>query len=291
METQELIKKVRKIEIKTRGLSNQLFSGEYHTAFKGRGMAFSEVREYQSGDDVRLIDWNVTARSGDAYIKIFEEERELTTMLLVDVSGSKIFGTGDQSKKDLITELSAVLSFSAIQNNDKVGVIFFSDKVEKYIPPKKGKSHILRIIRELIEFEPESKMTNIGAALEFFTSVVKKRAIVFLMSDFISPQFENPLRIVVKRHDLVAVKLYDEKENHLPNIGLVNVEDSETGKTMWIDTSDKKTIAKFEKERSDYNFKLESLLMKNKVDIIKLRTDESYIIPLRQFFKNRESRR
>ncbi|MCB0701486.1 MAG: DUF58 domain-containing protein [Ignavibacteriae bacterium] len=291
METQELIKKVRKIEIKTRGLSNQLFSGEYHTAFKGRGMAFSEVREYQSGDDVRLIDWNVTARSGDAYIKIFEEERELTTMLLVDVSGSKIFGTGDQSKKDLITELSAVLSFSAIQNNDKVGVIFFSDKVEKYIPPKKGKSHILRIIRELIEFEPESKKTNIGAALEFFTSVVKKRAIVFLMSDFISPQFENPLRIVVKRHDLVAVKLYDEKENHLPNIGLVNVEDSETGKTMWIDTSDKKTIAKFEKERSDYNFKLESLLMKNKVDIIKLRTDESYIIPLRQFFKNRESRR
>ena len=291
METQELIKKVRKIEIKTRGLSNQLFSGEYHTAFKGRGMAFSEVREYQSGDDVRLIDWNVTARSGDAYIKIFEEERELTTMLLVDVSGSKIFGTGDQSKKDLITELSAVLSFSAIQNNDKVGVIFFSDKVEKYIPPKKGKSHILRIIRELIEFEPESKMTNIGAALEFFTSVVKKRAIVFLMSDFISPQFENPLRIVVKRHDLVAVKLYDEKENHLPNIGLVNVEDSETGKTMWIDTSDKKTIAIFEKERSDYNFKLESLLMKNKVDIIKLRTDESYIIPLRQFFKNRESRR
>lgn len=291
METQELIKKVRKIEIKTRGLSNQLFSGEYHTAFKGRGMAFSEVREYQSGDDVRLIDWNVTARSGDAYIKIFEEERELTTMLLVDVSGSKIFGTGDQSKKDLITELSAVISFSAIQNNDKVGVIFFSDKVEKYIPPKKGKSHILRIIRELIEFEPESKKTNIGAALEFFTSVVKKRAIVFLMSDFISPQFENPLRIVAKRHDLVAVKLYDEKENHLPNIGLVNVEDSETGKTMWIDTSDKKTIAKFEKERSDYNFKLESLLMKNKVDIIKLRTDESYIIPLRQFFKNRESRR
>jgi uncharacterized protein (DUF58 family) len=218
VETQELIKKVRKIEIKTRGLSNQLFSGEYHTAFKGRGMAFSEVREYQSGDDVRLIDWNVTARSGDAYIKVFEEERELTTMLLVDVSGSKIFGTGDQSKKDLITELSAVISFSAIQNNDKVGVIFFSDKVEKYIPPKKGKSHILRIIRELIEFEPESKKTDIGAALEFFTSVVKKRAIVFLMSDFISPEFNNPLRIVAKRHDLIAVKLYDDKENHLPNI-------------------------------------------------------------------------
>ncbi len=291
METQELIKKVRKIEIKTRGLSNQLFSGEYHTAFKGRGMAFSEVREYQSGDDVRLIDWNVTARSGDAYIKIFEEERELTTMLLVDVSGSKIFGTGDQSKKDLITELSAVLSFSAIQNNDKVGVIFFSDKVEKYIPPKKGKSHILRIIRELIEFEPESKKTNIGAALEFFTSVVKKRAIVFLMSDFISPEFDNPLRIVAKRHDLIAVKLFDDKEYHLPNIGLINIEDSETGKTMWVDTSDKKTIAKFEKERSEYNSNLESLLMKNKVDIINLKTDDSYIIPLRQFFKKRESRR
>lgn len=291
METQELIKKVRKIEIKTRGLSNQLFSGEYHTAFKGRGMAFSEVREYQSGDDVRLIDWNVTARSGDAYIKIFEEERELTTMLLVDVSGSKVFGTGDQSKRDLITELSAVISFSAIQNNDKVGVIFFSDKVEKYIPPKKGKSHILRIIRELIEFKPESKKTDIGAALEFFTSVVKKRAIVFLMSDFISPEFNNPLRIVAKRHDLIAVKLFDDKENHLPNIGLVNILDSETGKTMWVDTSDKKTIAKFERERSDYNSNLESLLMKNKVDIINLKTDDSYIIPLRQFFKKREGRR
>lgn len=291
METQELIKKVRKIEIKTRGLSNQLFSGEYHTAFKGRGMAFSEVREYQSGDDVRLIDWNVTARSGDAYIKVFEEERELTTMLLVDVSGSKVFGTGDQSKRDLITELSAVISFSAIQNNDKVGVIFFSDKVEKYIPPKKGKSHILRIIRELIEFEPDSKKTDIGAALEFFTSVVKKRAIVFLMSDFISPEFNNPLRIAAKRHDLIAVKLYDDKDFHLPNIGLVNMVDSETGKTMWVDTSDRKTIAKFEKERSDYNSSLESLLMKNKVDIINLKTDDSYIIPLRQFFKKREGRR
>lgn len=291
METQELIKKVRKIEIKTRGLSNQLFSGEYHTAFKGRGMAFSEVREYQSGDDVRLIDWNVTARSGDAYIKVFEEERELTTMLLVDVSGSKVFGTGDQSKRDLITELSAVISFSAIQNNDKVGVIFFSDKVEKYIPPKKGKSHILRIIRELIEFEPESKKTDIGAALEFFTSVVKKRAIVFLMSDFISPEFNNPLRIAAKRHDLIAVKLYDDKDFHLPNIGLVNMVDSETGKTMWVDTSDKRTIAKFEKERSDYNSSLESLLMKNKVDIINLKTDDSYIIPLRQFFKKRDGRR
>lgn len=291
METQDLIKKVRKIEIKTRGLSNQLFSGEYHTAFKGRGMAFSEVREYQSGDDVRLIDWNVTARSGDAYIKVFEEERELTTMLLVDVSGSKIFGTGDQSKKDLITELSAVISFSAIQNNDKVGVIFFSDKVEKYIPPKKGKSHILRIIRELIEFEPESKKTDIGAALEFFTSVVKKKAIVFLMSDFISPDFDNALKIASKRHDLIAVKLYDDREFHLPNIGLVNVLDSETGKTIWVDTSDKKIIAKFEKERNDFKLKLENLLLKNKVDIINLKTDDSYIVPLRQFFKKREGRR
>lgn len=291
METQDLIKKVRKIEIKTRGLSNQLFSGEYHTAFKGRGMAFSEVREYQSGDDVRLIDWNVTARSGDAYIKVFEEERELTTMLLVDVSGSKIFGSGDQSKKDLITELSAVISFSAIQNNDKVGVIFFTDKVEKYIPPKKGKSHILRIIRELIEFEPESKKTDIGAALEFFTSVVKKKAIVFLMSDFISPDFDNALKIASKRHDLIAVKLYDDREFHLPNIGLVNILDSETGKTIWVDTSDKKIIAKFEKERNDFKLKLENLLLKNKVDIINLKTDDSYIVPLRQFFKKREGRR
>jgi len=291
VKTQDLIKKVRKIEIKTRGLSNQLFSGEYHTAFKGRGMAFSEVREYQSGDDVRLIDWNVTARSGDAYIKVFEEERELTTMLLVDVSGSKIFGTGEQSKKDLITELSAVLSFSAIQNNDKVGVIFFSDKVEKYIPPKKGKSHILRIIRELIEFEPESKKTDIGAALEFLTSVIKKRAIVFLMSDFISPDFENPLRIATKRHDLIAVKLFDDKEFTLPNIGLINVVDSETGETMWIDTSDKKTIRKFEDERADFTKKLVTMLLKNKVDIIDLKTDDSYVVPLRQFFKKREGRR
>jgi uncharacterized protein (DUF58 family) len=254
-------------------------------------MAFSEVREYQSGDDVRLIDWNVTARSGDAYIKVFEEEGELTTMLLVDVSGSKIFGTGEQSKKDLITELSAVLSFSAIQNNDKVGVIFFSDKVEKYIPPKKGKSHILRIIRELIEFEPESKKTDIAAALEFFTSVIKKRAIVFLMSDFISPDFENPLRIAAKRHDLIAVKLFDDKEFTLPNIGLINIVDSETGEKMWLDTSDKKTMRRFEEDRADFNARLETMLLKNKVDIIDLKTDESYVVPLRQFFKKREGRR
>lgn len=291
METQDLIKKVRKIEIKTRGLSNQLFSGDYHTAFKGRGMAFSEVREYQAGDDVRLIDWNVTARSDEAYVKVFEEERELTTILLVDVSGSKSFGTGEQSKRDLITELSAVISFSAIQNNDKVGVIFFSDKVEKYIPPKKGKSHILRIIRELIEFEPESNRTDISLALEFFTSVTKKKSIVFLISDFISPEFSRPLKIASKRHDLVAVKLYDEKEMKLPNIGLVNILDAETGKTIWIDTSDSKLMERFEKERLEFATKLENLLNKNKVDMINLKTDASYIAPLRQFFKNREGRR
>jgi uncharacterized protein (DUF58 family) len=291
VETQDLIKKVRKIEIKTRGLSNQLFSGDYHTAFKGRGMAFSEVREYQAGDDVRLIDWNVTARSDEAYVKVFEEERELTTILLVDVSGSKSFGTGEQSKRDLITELSAVISFSAIQNNDKVGVIFFSDKVEKYIPPKKGKSHILRIIRELIEFEPESNRTDISLALEFFTSVTKKKSIVFLISDFISPEFSRPLKIASKRHDLVAVKLYDEKEMKLPNIGLVNILDAETGKTIWIDTSDSKLMERFEKERLEFATKLENLLNKNKVDMINLKTDASYIAPLRQFFKNREGRR
>lgn len=291
METQDLIKKVRKIEIKTRGLSNQLFSGDYHTAFKGRGMAFSEVREYQSGDDVRMIDWNVTARSGDAYIKVFEEERELTTMLLVDVSGSKSFGTGEQSKLDLITELSAVISFSAIQNNDKVGVIFFSDKVEKYIPPKKGKSHILRIIRELIEFEPESNKTDIAVALEFFTSVTKKKSIAFLLTDFLSPDFSKPLKIAAKRHDLVAVKLYDKKELKLPNIGLVNILDAETNKTMWVDTSDSKLIDKFEKERTEFDLNLVNLLNKNKVDMINLQTDGSYILPLRQFFKMREGRR
>jgi len=239
METSELLKKVRKIEIKTRGLSNQLFSGEYHSAFKGRGMTFSEVREYQPGDDIRSIDWNVTARFNNTYVKVFEEEREMTVMLLVDVSASGEFGTQKQLKQDLITELCAVLAFSAIQNNDKIGVIFFSDKIEKFIPPKKGKSHILRIIRDLIEFEPAHKKTDIKLALKYLTNVIKKRSIAFLISDFMDSGFIDALKIANKKHDLVALRIYDKREQELPNVGLIKVKDAETGNIQWVDTSDK----------------------------------------------------
>ncbi len=237
METTDLIKKVRKIEIKTKGLSKHLFSGEYHSAFKGRGMSFSEVRSYQAGDDVRSIDWNVTARTGEPYIKIFEEERELTVMLLVDVSQSSFFGTSNQFKQGIITEISAVLSFSAIQNNDKVGVIFFSDKIEKFIPPKKGKTHILRIIRELIDFHPKSPGTRLDIALQYLNNVVKKRSICFIISDFMTRHFEAPLRIAVKRHDVVGIHLYDLREQELPDVGLLRTFDAETGNLAWVDTS------------------------------------------------------
>ncbi len=228
METTELLKKVRKIEIKTRGLSNQIFSGEYHTAFKGRGMAFSEVREYMPGDDIRTIDWNVTARFNSPYVKVFEEEREMTVMLIVDMSGSKDFGTKEKMKRELITELCAVLSFSAIQNNDKIGVIFFSDQIELFIPPKKGKSHILRIIRELIEFTPEHKKTNISQALKYLNNVIKKRSIAFLISDFMDTNYEDALKIANRKHDVVGIRIYDKRENELPDIGLIKVQDAET---------------------------------------------------------------
>src|SRR4051812_45301206 len=234
METTELLKKVRKIEIKTRGLSSHIFSGEYHSAFKGRGMAFSEVREYNPGDDIRSIDWNVTARFNHPYIKVFEEERELTVILLVDISASGDFGTKNQFKKDLIIELCAVLSFSAIQNNDKIGIIFFSDKIEKFIPPKKGKSHILRIIRELIEFKPENKKTNITEALRYATNVIKKKSIVFLISDFIDVGFEDALKLTNKKHDLVCLRIYDERETELPEAGLVRFVNTETNEVMEI---------------------------------------------------------
>src|SRR6195952_3835415 len=238
-DTKELLKKVRKIEIKTRGLSNHLFSGEYHSAFKGRGMAFSEVREYQIGDEIRTIDWNVTARFNHPYVKSFEEERELTVMMLVDVSGSGNFGTVVQQKQDIATELCAVLAFSAIQNNDKVGVIFFSDKIEKFIPPKKGRSHILMIIRELIDFTPESKGTDVAVALRYFTGAIKKRSTAFLISDFMSGPFDDQIKIANKKHDIIALRLYDRHEEEFPDLGLVPMVDEETGELQWINTGNK----------------------------------------------------
>lgn len=288
MSATELLKKVRKIEIKTKGLSNHIFAGEYHTAFKGRGMAFSEVREYQPGDDIRSIDWNVTARFNNPYIKVFEEEREMTVMLLVDVSASKDFGTREQMKQELVTELAAVLAFSAIQNNDKIGLIFFSDKVEKFIPPKKGKSHILRIIRELITFEPDRKGTDIGEALRFFNNVIKKRSICFLISDFFSQDFEAPLRIANKKHDVVAVRIHDKREEELPNVGMVQMKAAETEETYWIDTGKKAIRSQFKNNYLKHQAQLMQLFRNCGVDSIDLRTDQDYVKPLIRFFKRRE---
>ena len=287
MEASELIKKVRKIEIKTRGLSKHIFAGQYHSAFKGRGMAFSEVREYQYGDDIRNIDWNVTARFNHPYIKIFEEERELTVMLLVDVSGSRDFGTQVQLKKNLITEVSAVLAFSAIQNNDKIGVVFFSDKIEKFIPPKKGRQHILRIIRELIEFEPESKKTNIGEALRYLTNVIKKHCTAFILSDFYESDFENALRIANNKHDIVALRMYDKREQTLPPVGLVRFADAETEKDIWIDTSDEKNRKAYQKWWLDKTDQLQTIFSKSGVDNATFATDEDYVKPLLNLFKRR----
>ena len=290
METTELLKKVRKIEIKTRGLSNQIFSGEYHSAFKGRGMAFSEVREYQPGDDIRAIDWNVTARLNHPYIKIFEEERELTVMLLVDVSGSGDFGTVKQFKKDMMTEICAVLAFSAIQNKDKIGVIFFSDQIEKFIPPKKGKSHILRIIRELIEFEPKHRKTNIGEALRYFTNVIKKKSTAFIISDFINEGFEDALKIANRKHDVVAIRIFDQREATLPNVGLMRMKDAETDDFMLVDTNDhqvRENYFHWWKEKENY---LKNVFAKSGVDVVKIRTDQNYVQPLMTMFKKREKR-
>jgi uncharacterized protein (DUF58 family) len=298
METTELLKKVRKIEIKTRGLSNQIFSGEYHSAFKGRGMAFSEVREYMPGDDIRSIDWNVTARFNHPYVKIFEEERELTVVLLVDMSASGDFGTQKQFKRELITELCAVVSFSAIQNNDKIGVIFFTDRIEKFIPPKKGKSHILRIISELISFQPEGKGTDLGLALRYFTNVIKKRSISFLLSDFYdsamqSPkakQVEDALKIASKKHDLVAVKISDLRETELPDVGLIRFYDAETGKDKWVDTSNAQVRTGYKKMRVIHDTYIANLLSRMGVDKVDLETGKNYIQPLMKFFKKREKR-
>ena len=287
MEATELLKKVRRIEIKTRGLSRHIFAGEYHSAFKGRGIAFSEVREYQYGDDIRSIDWNVTARFNHPFIKVFEEERELTVMLLIDVSGSGNFGTTLSLKKDIMTELAAVLSFSAIFNNDKIGVIFFSDKVEKFIPPQKGRTHILRIIRELLDFKAESQKTNLDEPLRFLTNAIKKRCTTFIISDFIVPDFEQALRIASNKHDIVALKVYDPLEKAFPNVGLVKVSDSETGAEKWIDTSSKATRDAYEKWWQNHLTLVKNTFKRCGVDSAELRTDLDYVKPLIKLFENR----
>lgn len=291
MDTQELLKRVRKIEIKTRGLSNHIFSGEYHSAFKGRGMSFTEVREYHYGDDIRNIDWNVTARFNHPFVKVFEEERELTVMLLIDVSQSDFFGTRGMYKSELMTEISAILSFSAITNNDKVGVIFFSGKIEKFIPPKKGTSHILRIIRELLDFQPEHPGTNIAEALRFFNNVMKKLTISFLLSDFIDQDYLKPLSIAARKHDLVGIHFHDPREETIPDIGLVHFKDAETGKSQWIDTS----IASNREAYEDHYRKnlqyMKNSFAKSGVDHLTIQTGQPYINALSRFFKKREQRK
>lgn len=288
METSELLKKVRKIEIKTRGLSSQVFSGEYHSAFKGRGMAFSEVREYTPGDDVRTIDWNVTARFSTPFVKVFEEERELSVVLMVDVSASGAFGTRSQMKQDMITELCAVVAFSASQNNDKIGVIFFSDKIEKFIPPKKGKSHVLRIIRELIEFKPENTKTDLQVALKYMTNVIKKRSIVFLISDFYADNnYKDALKIAGKKHDLVALRILDKAEQELPDVGVIKLKDNESGKIIWVNTGDKEFRKQFSINQLKFEEELKDTFNRSGIDSTRIMTNENYVKPLMNLFKNR----
>ena len=292
MEANDIFKKVKKIEIKTRGLSNHIFSGQYHSAFKGRGMTFSEVREYEYGDDIRNIDWNVTARFNHPFVKIFEEEREMTVMLLIDVSGSNDFGSREQSKRDLTAELAAVLAFSAIQNNDKVGVIFFSSKIEKFIPPKKGSTHILRIIREIVDFKPEENGTDIGEGLRFLTSAIKRRTTAFLISDFMtSKNFEQELRIAANKHDLVALRITDRREMDIPKVGLVKFKDAETGREKWVDTSSRAWHDAYLQMIQRESLALNRLFTMQGIDNTLIYTDEDYVKPLMQLFKKRESRR
>ena len=289
----DLLKKVRKIEIKTRALSHQIFAGEYHSAFKGRGMAFSEVREYQYGDDVRNMDWNVTARLRSPYVKVFEEEREMTVVLLVDVSRSRLFGTSGQSRRDVLAEIAAVLSFSAIINNDKVGALFFSEKVEKFIPPKKGRSHLLHIIREIIEFQPSVDGTDISEALRYLTNAIKKKCTAFLLSDMIdvkadgSPRYEDALKVAVNRHDLSVIEVYDPRERNIPDIGLVNIKDSETGQTVWVNTSDKKMRLAYEEWFRNMEQTSSKLFMKYNVDKLSISVDDDYVKGLMTLFKKR----
>lgn len=287
METNELLKKVRKIEIKTKGLSKQVFSGEYHSAFKGRGMAFSEVRNYIPGDEIRTIDWNVTARFNEPYVKVFEEERELTVMLIVDISGSESFGSDELLKREFIAEIGAVLAFSATQNNDKIGAILFSDQIELYIPPKKGRKHILRIIRELIEFKPKSNLTNIGEVVQHFNNLVKKRAIAFLISDFIGQNLEKALKITAKKHDLIALRIFDQREKELPNMGLTLFEDGESGKRRWINTSKKRIRETYYNNSLSREHNILEIFKKSKVDHANICIQSGYIQPLMNLFKKR----
>ena len=288
----DILKRVRKIEIKTRGLSNEIFAGKYHTAFRGRGMSFSEVREYRAGDDVRDIDWNVTARSSKPYIKVYEEERELTMMLLVDVSASRSIGSTSHTKKNVITEIAAVLAFSAAQNNDKVGCIFFSDKIEKFIPPKKGKSHILMIIRELLQFKPESNRTALSEAVRYLTNVNKKRCTTFILSDFINARSdralaEDALKIATGKHDLVGIRVWDPREAELPDVGIVELEDSETGRKVWVDTSSRRVREHYATSWQEREQQVEELLRRNRIDSVKISTDEDYVSSLIKLFKQR----
>ncbi|MAZ26920.1 MAG: DUF58 domain-containing protein [Cytophagaceae bacterium] len=287
MDTKELLKKVRKIEIKTRRLSDHIFGGEYHSTFKGRGMTFSEVRQYQFGDDVRNIDWNVTARYSEPFVKVFEEERELTMMLVADVSGSELFGTDEQFKSEIVTEIAATLAFSAMQNNDKIGLILFSDGIELYIPPKKGKSHVLRIIRELLEFEPKSRKTDISQAIKFLSNVMKKKAIVFVLSDFIADDFRDTLKIAANKHDITGIRIYDRREEEIPSLGVVQVQDEETGELLLVDTASRsvrRNYSRFYSDKVDY---FNETFQRSGSGVISVRTDESYVKKLLGYFKRR----
>ena len=287
MDTKELLKKVRKIEIKTRRLSDHIFSGEYHTSFKGRGMTFSEVRQYQYGDDIRAIDWNVTARYNEAHVKVFEEERELTMMLMVDISGSESFGSNKQFKKEIITEISATMAFSATQNNDKIGLILFSDQIELYIPPKKGRSHVLRIIRELIEFEPKSQKTDLAQALKFLSSTQKKKAIVFLMSDFMVSNYEQTLKIAAKKHDITGIRVFDSKEEKIPDLGMVEMLDAESGEVVVVNTSSKTVRLNYEKHYQEQLNYFKETFRKSGSGVVNTRVDENYVTKLLGYFKSR----
>jgi len=290
VETSELLKRVRKIEIKSRGLTNQIFSGQYHSAFKGRGMAFSEVREYNFGDDIRSIDWNVTARFDHPYVKVFEEERELTVMLLIDVSGSNYFGTQQMLKTEKITEIAAVLAFSAIQNNDKVGVVFFSDRIEKFIPPKKGTAHILRIIRELVTFKSQSSGTKLSEPLRFLTNAIKKRCTAFLITDFMDTGFQDAIKIASRKHDLIGIRIVDKRESELPRAGLMKFRDFESNQTYWVDTSGKEFQETHRYRWQQHEKMLHDIFVKSRIDIAKVNTDEDFTKPLIKLFKKRESR-
>ena len=286
----EILKKVRRVEIRTRGLVNEIFSGEYHSVFKGRGMNFAEVREYHYGDDIRSIDWNVTARTGHPFVKVFEEERELTVMLVVDVSASGDFGTRERMKGEVAVEICALLAFSAIKNNDKVGLIIFSDRVEKFVPPRKGRSHVLRVLRELFYHKPEGRGTDIGGALEYLTHVIKRRAVVFLVSDFKAPRYEKPLSVAGRRHDLIAVRLGDDRETSLPPLGYVEFEDAETGELHTVNTADARFRAEFAERTARVQAEMGQIFRHSQVDVIDVRTDQPYVQPLMRFFKEREGR-